>query len=96
MNGLQITNILFDTTVKPTKIVIILNDAFVVRGIRVIKGKSGHIVGWPRSYDMKRQEGVDTAGPLSQEFRKYAETEIVNAFNRLQSENKSTVDLAGD
>lgn len=60
---------------------IVLNGVFVVKGIRIVHGKSGPFVAFPRQYDPKSQTGYDTCFPISGSVRSYMTAKILNHFS---------------
>jgi stage V sporulation protein G len=60
-------------------VTITFNDAFVVKGIRIIKGNSRLFVAMP-SRQQKDGSFQDVAHPITPEFRTYLEDAIVNVF----------------
>jgi stage V sporulation protein G len=62
------------------------DDAFVVRGMKVIKGTSGYFISMP---SRKMPDGTyrDIAHPIQNEFRNYVEREILQEYqNALEQE----------
>ena len=55
------------------------DDAFVVRGMKVIKGSDGYFISMP---SRKMLDGTyrDIAHPIRNEFRKYLEKEILERY----------------
>ena len=55
------------------------DDAFVVRGLKVIRGKDGHFIAMP---SRKRSNGrhQDLAHPINPEMREYLESKILDAY----------------
>lgn len=58
---------------------ITLGDSFVVKNIRVVRGKKGIFVGMP-SNKTRRGDFVDVFFPISQEARAYLTRTIMEAF----------------
>ena len=57
------------------------DDAFVVRGMKVIKGSEGYFISMP-SRKMPDGSYRDIAHPIRNEFREYIETEILNKYRK--------------
>jgi stage V sporulation protein G len=57
------------------------DDVFVVRGMKVIHGNSGYFVSMP---SRKVEDGSyrDIAHPITGEFRKYIEDEVMAVYRR--------------
>jgi stage V sporulation protein G len=64
---------------------ITFDDAFVVRGIRIIEGDKGLFIAMP---SRKTREGTfkDIAHPITSEAREEIETAILSAYNSPESE----------
>ena len=63
---------------------ITLNDSFVVRGLKIIKGNSGLFVAMP---SRKRPDGQhqDLAHPINDSTRKYLTEKVMAEFEREQA-----------
>ncbi len=61
-------------------VIITIDNAFVVRNIRVIDGKNGLFVAMP-SIKMPDGEYRDIAHPINQETRNMLVEKVLNAFN---------------
>lgn len=57
------------------------DDAFVVRGMKVIKGSNDYFISMP-SRKMHDGSYRDIAHPIRNEFREYIETEILNKYRQ--------------
>ena len=55
------------------------DNAFVIRGLKVIRGKDGHFVAMP---SRKRPNGrhQDVAHPINPEMREYLESKVLDAY----------------
>lgn len=55
------------------------DNAFVIRGLKVIRGKDGHFVAMP---SRKRPNGrhQDVAHPINPEMREYLEKKVLDAY----------------
>ncbi|MFQ6091407.1 MAG: septation protein SpoVG family protein [bacterium] len=58
---------------------IIFDNAFVVRGLKIIRRKDGHFVAMP---SRKRPNGrhQDMAHPINPEMREYLESKVLDAY----------------
>ena len=65
---------------------ITFDDVFVVRGLKIIEGKEGLFVCMP---SRKLEDGTykDIAHPITNEFRREIETQILDEFARLSGES---------
>ena len=59
---------------------IIIGGSFVVKGLRVVKGKKGLFVGLPREKG-KEDKYYDIFYPVSKEAREELETAVIEAYN---------------
>ncbi len=60
---------------------ITFEDAFVVRGMKIIKGTSGYFVSMP-SRKMPDGSYRDIAHPIRNEFRQYLEKKILHEYQK--------------
>ncbi len=62
-------------------VTIIIDDAFVVRNLKIIEGNSGLFVAMP---SRKRKDGtfMDIAHPLTNELRKVMEDQILSEYKK--------------
>ncbi|RME91466.1 MAG: septation protein spoVG [Candidatus Hydrogenedentota bacterium] len=58
---------------------ITLGDTFVVKNLRIVKGRKGIFVGMP-SNRSKRGDYIDIFFPINQEARKYLTETVITAF----------------
>ena len=66
------------------------NDAFVVRGLKIIEGTSGMFVAMP---SRKRPDGTyqDVAHPINNETRKFIEDRILDEYQKERAKQPSLV-----
>ena len=64
---------------------IIIDDAFVVKNIKIIQGKNGLFIAMP-SYKLKNGEYKDVAHPLNTETRMQLEELILAKYNETSDE----------
>ena len=77
-------------------VTITIDEVFVVRDLKIIKGNEGLFVAMPSK---KRKDGQfkDIAHPLNQETRQHMETEIFDAYEReVRSMGENLNDLRKD
>ena len=68
------------------------DDAFVVRGMKIIKGSEGYFISMP-SRKMPDGSYRDIAHPIQNEFRQYIEKEILGEYhNSLSQEGGELVE----
>ncbi|MBV6494269.1 MAG: putative septation protein SpoVG [Turneriella sp.] len=58
-----------------------LSDAFVVKNLRLVKGKKGVFIGMP-SYRLRNGDYADVFFPVSREARTLLTNAIIDAFRR--------------
>jgi len=68
---------------------ITFDDAFVVRGLKVIKGANGFFISMP-SRKMPDGSFRDIAHPINNDFRQFIEKMILDKYNRLVEEGVSS------
>lgn len=77
-------------------VTITIDDCFVIRDLKIIKGHSGLFVAMPSK---KRKDGQfkDIAHPLNQETRDHIETSVFDAYEaEVRKMEESLSDLKGD
>lgn len=83
INGIEVT----DVVVYPIKnkpegsklqafAKIVINDQFIVNGLRIVEGVKGAFVAFPQEYKKADEKSYDIAFPITAELRTYM-TEIV-------------------
>ena len=78
INGIEISDVIVfpiknpqpDSNLKAFAKVI-LNDQFIISGIRIVEGKNGLFLGFPQDYDKEQKKGYDIAFPITAELRTY-------------------------
>lgn len=72
---------------------ITFDDVFVIRGLKIIEGKEGLFVCMP---SRKLEDGTykDIAHPITNEFRRQMETQILDEFRKLSEEAASNHNMA--
>ncbi|MCA9412036.1 MAG: septation regulator SpoVG [Candidatus Omnitrophica bacterium] len=71
---------------------ITFEHAFVVRDLRIIRGKNGLFVAMP---SRKRHDGTysDVAHPLGQDLRSQIEEKVIGEFNAVTMQNDDAVEM---
>jgi DNA-binding cell septation regulator SpoVG len=59
---------------------VVLNGQFVVNSIRIVKGKAGPFVAFPREYNAKEGKGFDLCHPITGSLRSYMTQKILNQY----------------
>ena len=72
---------------------ITFDDAFVVRGLKVIDGAQGMFVAMP---SRKRADNTyqDTAHPINNEMRQHIEEKVLSAYKKACEENKKELTVS--
>lgn len=60
---------------------VVLNGQFVINSIRIVKGKSGPFVSFPREYNKKDGKGYDVCHPITGSLRSYMTQKILNQYH---------------
>ncbi|MBN1352272.1 SpoVG family protein [candidate division KSB1 bacterium] len=68
---------------------ITLNDEFVIRGMKIIKGPTGYFIAMP-SRRMPDGSFKDIAHPITSEFRQKLEKAILTQYQLVLEDNKRT------
>jgi DNA-binding cell septation regulator SpoVG len=88
-NGLEITvisvcpAIITESSKVAANVRIVLNDVFVIAGIKVMEGKFGLFISFPRSYDKEKQMGQNHAFPITKEFHEYITEKILTEYKHV-------------
>ncbi len=59
---------------------IVLNGQFVVNSIRVVKGKFGLFISFPRDFNKKEGKGYNFCFPISKALHEYMTEKILNEY----------------
>ena len=65
--------------------IITLDDAFIIRDLKVIQGNAGLFVAMP-TRKLKDGEYQDIAHPINNEMREYVEAEVLKAYHQRMEE----------
>lgn len=74
---------------------VIIDNAFLIRDLKVIQGNTGLFVAMPAK-KMKDGSYRDVAHPLNQETRQYFEKKILEAYEKANSEGASSESTPGN
>ena len=88
INGLEIT----DVIVFPVKnkkensslqafARIVINDQFIVNGLRIFEGKNGPFVRFPQEYNKEAGKGYDLCFPITAELRSYIMDQVLSGYS---------------
>jgi DNA-binding cell septation regulator SpoVG len=64
---------------------VIIDNSFVVRNIKILKGNnnSGKFIAFPSQVTKDSKKRYDICYPINKETRKYFETVIINAYDKI-------------
>ena len=67
------------------------DNAFIVRGLKIISGQTGYFISMP---SRRRTDGTyqDIAHPITPEFRKHVEEEVLKAYQTALTNQKHLPD----
>ena len=87
VNGLEVTDVIIfpvkkriDTSLKAFARIVI-NDQFIVSGIRIMEGKKGLFVFFPKEYSRTEGKSFDICYPVTAEFKAYLTDAILSAYS---------------
>ena len=58
---------------------VVLNDQFVINSIRVVNGKFGRFVSFPREYNKKEGKGYNLCFPITKTLHQHMSEKILEA-----------------
>ncbi len=59
---------------------VVLNDQFVINSIRVVQGKYGLFISFPREFNAAEKKGYNLCFPLSKELRDHISERVLEEF----------------
>ena len=62
-------------------VTIVINQAFCIRGLRIVRGKKGVFIGMPCQWDIGGKGPIDHCYPINQDTREYITRKIMEAFS---------------
>jgi len=87
INGIEVTDVIvYPVRRKPegSSVMafakIVLNDQFVINGLRIIEGKYGPFIAFPREYSKASGKNCDIAFPVTVELRDYIADRVLTQF----------------
>lgn len=86
-NGIEITEIKVNTirNKQPDSpleafVRVVLNGQFVISSIKVVKGKFGLFVSFPREYDKAQGKGYNLCYPITKPLQEYMSQKILDEY----------------
>jgi stage V sporulation protein G len=61
---------------------IVIDDEFIVTGIKVIDGKNGLFIAFPQEYNKQQGKGYDICYPTTAELRGEISQKVIEAYQR--------------
>lgn len=59
---------------------VVLNDQFVINSIRIVKGKFGLFVSFPRDFDKEKGKGYNYCFPITRPLHEYMSEKILSEY----------------
>ncbi len=88
VNGIEITDVFIFPLRKREKETalkafarIVINDQFIINGIRVFEGKNGPFISFPREYNKNEDKGYDIYFPITAELRAYVADQVLSQYS---------------
>jgi stage V sporulation protein G len=88
INGLEITDVIVfpvKNKVENSSLMafarIIINDQFIVNGLRIFEGKNGPFVRLPQEYNKEAGKGYDICFPITAEMRSYISDQVLSQYS---------------
>ncbi len=89
MNNLEITEINIVPFIDKTKesniqafVRIVLNEALVINSIKIIRGKFGLFISFPREYNKQEGKWYNIVFPITKVLMDYMSEKILNEYNK--------------
>jgi len=97
INGLEVTDVVIFPIKKRSEdsnlvafARIVLNDQFVVSGLRIFEGKNGPFISFPKEYNKATGKGYDIVFAITTELRTYIIDQVLNQFSMLTKTGKQS------
>jgi DNA-binding cell septation regulator SpoVG len=88
INGLEVTDVIIfplkhkiDNSSLSAFARIILNDAFIVSGVKIFEGKNGPFIKFPQEYNKAANKGYDVCFPITAELRNYISDQVLSQYS---------------
>lgn len=88
INGIEVTDVIVfpvKNKVKDSLLAafarVILNDQFILNGIKIFKGKNGPFIQFPQELDRKIGKGLDICFPITAEMRTYISDQVLSQYS---------------
>ncbi len=60
---------------------VVFNDCFVITGVKVIHGKAGRFISFPREYDKATKTGTSICYPIRKDFHEALAQKVLTAYD---------------
>ena len=87
INGIEVTDVIvYPVRRKPegssvmAVAKIVLNDVFVINGLRIIEGKYGPFIAFPKEYSKASGKNIEIAFPVTVELWDYIADQVLAQF----------------
>lgn len=98
INGIEITDVVIyplrNTPTSDSKLKafarVVLNDQFIISGLRIFEGKNGLFISFPQEYNKKEEKGYDVCFPITAEFRQYIMDQVLSQYSLSLSMKEET------
>jgi len=88
INGIEITDVIIfpiKKKVKDSKLKafakIIINDQFIINGLRIFDGANGLFIRFPQEYNKQENKGYDICFPITAELRSYLIDQVLTQYS---------------
>lgn len=66
--------------------VIVLNDAMMIRGLRIMDGENGLFIGYPNDPFYKGEDFRSICQPMTRQLREHIEAVVLNKYQAIMAE----------
>jgi stage V sporulation protein G len=88
INGIEVTDVIIFPVKNKTEnsalhafARVIINDQFIISGIRIFEGKNGPFIRFPQEYNKAAGKGYDICFPTTAELRTYISDQVLNQYS---------------
>ena len=97
VNGLEVTDVIIfpvkkrlDISLLKAFAKVVFNDNFIVNGIRIMEGRKGPYVSFPKEYSGTEGKSFDICFPVTAELRVYLTDAILSAYSITTTQQEAT------
>jgi DNA-binding cell septation regulator SpoVG len=88
INGIEVTDVIvfpIRKKVEKSKMQafarVIINDQFIINGIRIFEGNNGPFIRFPQEYNKDANKGYDICFPTTAELRTYISDQVLSQYS---------------